>query len=206
MYLSKHYKHVLGDLFMTILLREGAYISLDKEVSGLKILKVGLGWEFRQPLEFGLDLDVSAFLLGAGGQVARGRDFVFYNNHKSYDGSVELLGDTASEVSRGDLETLRVDLTSISSPVQRLVFALSIHDGEARSLNLGQLVKAHIRLVNQKNGQEIARFFLAEEFPQISALIFGEIYRDESLWNFRVPNQGVSGGLQALARGFGVKV
>ena len=66
---------------MSVSLVKGQKIDLTKGNSGLKKIKIGLGWDTnRYSGEDNFDLDVSAFFLGADGKVPSDADFIFYNN------------------------------------------------------------------------------------------------------------------------------
>ena len=61
---------------------------------GLQKLGVGLGWDPNSSsTSHDFDLDASAFMLGADGQVPNEAFFVFYGNQASGDGSVKSSGD-----------------------------------------------------------------------------------------------------------------
>nr|WP_315015333.1 TerD family protein [uncultured Campylobacter sp.] len=79
---------------MAVNLSKGGRVSLSKEAPGLSKILVGLGWDTNTSdtgAEF--DLDASAFLVGASGKVENEKNFVFYNNLVSADGSVVHTGD-----------------------------------------------------------------------------------------------------------------
>jgi tellurium resistance protein TerD len=61
---------------------------------------VGLGWDPRATDGTQFDLDASAFLLNASGKVRGEADFIFYNQLKSPDGSVEHTGDNRDRCRR----------------------------------------------------------------------------------------------------------
>jgi tellurium resistance protein TerD len=65
---------------------------------------------------------------------------------------------------------------------------------------------AFIRVVNQAGGSEIARYDLSEDASTETAMIFGEVYRNNGEWKFRAVGQGYSNGLAGIARDFGVNV
>jgi hypothetical protein len=56
-----------------------------------------------------------------------------------------------------------------------------------------------MRVVNNDNGAEIARFDLSEDASTETAMIFGELYRHGAEWKFKAVGQGFAGGLGALA-------
>ena len=59
-----------------------------------------------------------------------------------------------------------------------MVFPVSIHEADNRGQSFGQVRNAYIRVVNQANGQEIARYDLSEDASTETAMIFGEVYRN----------------------------
>jgi tellurium resistance protein TerD len=74
---------------MAISLQKGGNVSLSKEAPGLNKIHIGLGWDTRSTDGSAFDLDASAFLLNETGKVRSSADFIFYNQLKSADGSVE---------------------------------------------------------------------------------------------------------------------
>ena len=126
-------------------LEKGQRISMDK---GLSLVGVGLGWDPNEGTGFDFDLDAAAFMLGSNGQIPAQEYFVFYNNMKSPDGSVETTGDdlTGGNSDGGDDETLNVDLTKVSPQIQEIVFTATIHKAEERRQNFGQVRNSYIRI------------------------------------------------------------
>ncbi|MDR3153057.1 MAG: TerD family protein [Deltaproteobacteria bacterium] len=191
---------------MTVSLAKGGNISLDAAVADLKAVYVGLGWEERDTAGEDFDLDASAFLLKDNGKVRRDDDFIFYNNLRSGDGSVEHSGDNLTGAGEGDSEVLKIDLSAVPPEIVRIAVTVTIHDADARRQNFGQVRDAYIRVVNQADNVEIVRFDLSEDMSTETAMIFGEIYRRGGQWKFKAVGQGYSGGLEALCRNFGVDV
>ena len=74
---------------MGVSLSKGGNVSLTKEAPGLTAVTVGLGWDARTTTGTDFDLDASAILVDAAGKVTADKHFVFFNNLKSADGSVE---------------------------------------------------------------------------------------------------------------------
>ncbi|MET0397104.1 MAG: TerD family protein [Longimicrobiaceae bacterium] len=191
---------------MAVTLTKGGNVSLSKEAPGLTRALVGLGWDVRATSGDDYDLDASVFILGPGGKVRSDADFVFYNNLVALGGAVEHTGDNRTGAGEGDDEAVRVDLSRIPSEIERLAFAVTIHDADIRRQNFGQVSNAFIRVVDESNGREVLRFDLSEEASTETAMIFGEIYRHGADWKFRAVGQGFNGGLGPLARHFGVSV
>jgi tellurium resistance protein TerD len=191
---------------MSISLSKGANVSLSKEEPGLTKILIGLGWDTRSTDGADFDLDASAFLVAVGDKVRSDADFIFYNNLKSSDGSIEHTGDNRTGEGDGDDEAVKVNLAAVPADVQKVSVAVTIHDGEARNQNFGMVSNAFIRVVNDANGREIARYDLTEDYSVETALIFGEVYRHNDEWKFRAVGQGFKGGLGPLATHFGVSV
>ncbi|MFZ2727225.1 MAG: TerD family protein [Methylococcaceae bacterium] len=191
---------------MAISLSKGGNVNLSKEAPGLNKIAVGLGWDARVTDGTAFDLDASAFLLKADGKVRADSDFCFYNNKSVADGAVQHAGDNTTGTGAGDDETVKIELEKMPSDVDKVVFAVTIHEGEARKQNFGQVSHAYIRVINEANGQEIARYDLSEDAAIETAMIFGELYRYSGEWKFKAVGQGFAGGLAPLATSFGVSV
>jgi tellurium resistance protein TerD len=191
---------------VSITLAKGGNVSLSKEAPNLTAVLVGLGWDARTTSGQDFDLDASALLLGASGKVLSDAHFVFYNNLASPDGTVEHTGDNRTGEGEGDDESVKLDLARMAPDVDRIVFPVSIHDAEARHQSFGQVRNAFIRIVNQADGQEIARYDLTEDASTETAMIFGEVYRYGAEWKFRAVGQGYDTGLLGIVRDFGVNV
>ena len=191
---------------MAISLQKGGNISLSKEAPTMTKMILGLGWDVRATDGAAFDLDASAFLLSASGKVRSDADFIFYNQAKSADGSVEHAGDNRTGAGDGDDESIIVDLTRIPSDVEKVAVAVTIHDAESRNQNFGQVSSAYVRCVNEANNTEVARFDLSEDASVETAMIFGEIYRHNGEWKFKAIGQGFKGGLGPLAQNYGVNI
>lgn len=190
---------------MSVTLAKGGNVSLTKAAPNLTQVQIGLGWDARSTTGAPFDLDASA-LLCSGGRVLGDEYFVFYNNLKSPEGSVEHQGDNLTGDGDGDDEVVVVNLDLVPAQVDKVVFAVSIYDAEARMENFGQVRNAYIRVVNTVDGQEIARYDLSEDASSETAMIFGELYRYAGEWKFRAVGQGYASGLRGIALDFGVNV
>ena len=191
---------------MAISLNKGGNLSLSKTDPTLVRILIGLGWDERATDGASFDLDASAFLLTASGRVRGDLDFIFYNQLKSQDGSVEHTGDNRSGQGDGDDESLLVDLSKVSPEVEKIAITVTIHDAQSRGQNFGQIANAFIRVVNQDSGIEIVRFDLAEDYSTETAMVFGEVYRHNGEWKFRAVGQGYAGGLAAMCQQYGIQV
>lgn len=189
---------------MALSLSKGGNLSLTKTDPSLTRIIVGLGWDPRATDGTEFDLDASAFLLKGDGKVRSEADFIFYNQLKSADGSIEHTGDNRTGAGDGDDEVIKVDLSRVPADVEKVVFTVTIHDAEARKQSFGQVGGAFIRIVNEVSNNEVVRYDLAEDASTETAMIFAELYRNNGEWKFRAVGQGYAGGLKAVATSFGL--
>jgi tellurium resistance protein TerD len=202
-----HLFNLTDEVFlMAVSLVKGANVSLDKAVPGLKSIMIGLGWDARATDGAGFDLDASAFLLSENDKIKQPKDFIFYNNLASGDGSVEHTGDNRTGEGEGDDESIKVNLAAVPEYVRKIAVVVTIHEADVRRQNFGMVSNAFMRIINTENNQEIARFDLTEDMSTETAMIFGEVYRHNGEWKFKAVGQGYSGGLGAMATNYGVSV
>ncbi|MET9546108.1 TerD family protein [Streptomyces sp. NPDC006627] len=143
----------------------------------------------------GLTFDISCFGLDASERLSDDRYFIFFNQPKSPEESVQLLGAQA-----GDTESFRVTLDRIPPQIQRLSFTATI-DGAGQ---MSQVASGYIRIV--AGGEEVARYaFTGAEFSTERAVMLGDFYLKD-VWRFAAIGQGFDGGLDALLRNFGGEV
>ena len=175
---------------MGLSLQKGGNLSLTKTDPTLTRMVVGLGWDERGTDGADFDLDASAFLLGASGKTRGDHDFIFYNQMVSAEGSVTHTGDNRTGEGDGDDEQIKVDLSKMAADVDKIAITVTIHDAESRSQNFGQVVNAFIRIVNEDSGSEVVRFDLTEDYSTETAMVFGELYRNDGEWKFKAVGQG----------------
>ncbi|MEU7421959.1 TerD family protein, partial [Streptomyces antibioticus] len=143
----------------------------------------------------GLSFDISCFGLDADERLSDDRYFVFFNQPKSPEESIQLLGAQA-----GDTESFRITLDRIPSQIQKLSFTATI-DGAGQ---MSQIGPGYLRIV--AGGEEVARYaFSGSEFTTERAVMLGDFYLKD-VWRFAAVGQGFDGGLEALLRNFGGEV
>lgn len=180
-------------------LLKGARVDLSKEAPSLVNVGVGLGWDTnRTDTGFDFDLDVSVFMLDNSRKTPQVEYFIFYNNLKSPDGSVEHTGDNLDGNGDGDDETLFIKLRNIDKRIEELLFVVTIHEAEKRGQNFGQVRNSFIRLYNQDTNEEIAKYELEEDFSTETAIEFGRLYLKNGSWRFQAVGTGYNSGLQAF--------
>ncbi|WP_089606564.1 TerD family protein [Acinetobacter piscicola] len=191
---------------MAISLNKGGNLSLSKTDPNLTQVLVGLGWDARATDGVDFDLDASAFLLGENDKVRGEHDFIFYNQTRSPEGSVEHTGDNRTGAGDGDDEAVKIDLSKVPADVNKIAITVTIHDADSRGQNFGQVQNAFIRVLNDQSHVEIVRFDLNEDYSTETAMIFGELYRHNGEWKFRAVGQGYNGGLSAMCRQYGISI
>lgn len=143
----------------------------------------------------GLAIDISCFGLDANEQLSDDRYFVFFNQPKSPEESIQQLGTQS-----GDTESFRVTLDRVPANIHKLSFAASI-DGAGQ---MSQIGPGYIRIV--AGGEEVVRYsFSGSEFSTERALMIGDFYLKD-VWRFAAVGQGFDGGLAALLQNFGGEV
>lgn len=139
-----------------------------------------------------LDIDTSAFLLGANGKAAGDEDFVFYGNPTHNSGSVTYD------------DKISINLKKVPRHIEKISITATIYDAAKRRQNFSMVKNSVLRLQNS-SGQDIATFKL-DNFTVETAIVMGEIYRYKGAWKFNATGAGFSGGLEALCKNFGIEV
>lgn len=193
---------------MPVSLQKGQKVSLSKAGgAGITKVLVGLGWDANRFDTGGdFDLDATAFVLGSNGRVSQSEDFIFFGNLRHPSGAVEHLGDNRTGAGDGDDEQLKVDLALVPGHLERIAFTVTIYEAESRRQNFGQVSNAFIRVLNESNGEELVRYDLGEDFSIETAVVLGELYKNNNEWKFNAIGSGYQGGLAALCENFGVDV
>ncbi|MBL1110249.1 TerD family protein [Streptomyces sp. 5-8] len=143
----------------------------------------------------GLTFDISCFGLDADERLSDDRYFVFFNQPKSPEESIQLLGTQA-----GDTESFRVTLDRIPPQIRKLSFTATV-DGAGQ---MSQIAPGYLRIV--AGGEEVARYsFDGSEFSTERAVMLGDFYFKD-VWRFAAVGQGFDGGLEALLKNFGGEV
>ncbi|MDR6550705.1 TerD family protein [Paenibacillus qinlingensis] len=190
---------------MAINLSKGQKVDLTKTNPGLAKIFVGLGWDTNKYDGGGaFDLDSSVFCTNAAGKVDNEKNFVFYNNKENENGSVVHNGDNRTGAGDGDDEQIKVDLSKVPASIEKIAFAITIHEAAERNQNFGQVSNAYVRIVNETDGQELIRFDLGEDFSIETAVVVGELYRNAGEWKFSAVGSGYRDGLGGLAKDYGL--
>lgn len=177
---------------MAINLKKGQKIDI-----GLSKITVGLGWDPNEGTGHDFDLDASAIMINDKRKLLSESHFIFYNNLKSPDGSLEHTGDDPDGKSSdgADDEAIKIDLNKVSKETQEILFVVTIEDFQARKQNFGQVRNSYIRIVDDLNGVEIAKYELDEDFSIETGVEFGRLYKRNGNWKFEASGIGYKADL-----------
>jgi tellurium resistance protein TerD len=174
---------------------------------GLSKITVGLGWDPNEGTGFDFDLDASAFLLTVNRKLVLDEHFIFYNNlcGKGHTGNqcknagcttgvygVRHTGDDPDGRSSDgdDDESLIIDLAAVPDEIAEINFVVTIADYERRKQNFGQVRNSYIRIVDNVQNEEIAKYELGEDFSIETGIEFGRLYKRNDAWKFEASGVG----------------
>ena len=203
---------------MAISLSKGQKINLQKsDGKGLTKIMIGLGWDVAKKkggffssllssfsiADSDIDCDASVFLCKNGKLVDEKEDIISYKHLTHSSGAVRHMGDNLTGEGDGDDEQIVVDLTKVPAEYDRLVFVVNIFMAEMRSQHFGMIDNAFIRICDEKN-QEFCRYdMVGKEYENMTALIFGEVYKHNGAWKFNAIGQATKDDdISSLARRF----
>ncbi len=190
---------------MAVSLQKGQKISLTKDNPGLQAVAVGLGWDQAEQKRglFGakqspIDCDAAALVL-TDGRIAVNSDVVYFGNLRNASSTIQHLGDNLTGAGDGDDEQVLVNLAGIPSGNDKIVFVVNIYQAVQRKQHFGMIRNAFIRIVDTKTNIELCRYNLSDDYTNMTAMIFGEIYKDKDEWKFNAVGQGTTDpGLKEL--------
>ena len=170
---------------MSVNLQKGQRVSLSKDREGLSKIMVGLGWDAAEVKKHGL------FGFGGGST---------HNIDCDASGAVKHMGDNLTGDGDGDDEQIMIDLSKLPPEYDRLVITVNIYQAAQRHQHFGMIKNAFCRLVDEHRHEEMCRYNLTDSYPNQTAMIFGEIYREGSEWKFNAIGQGTKdNSINALA-------
>ena len=137
------------------------------------------------------EIDVSAFLLTSAGKVRGDGDMCFYGQTAVQRSAIQMVS------ANPGVATYSLNLDLVEPAIEKVALTATI-DGNRCSFNTCANVQ-----VNLSNGATAA---IPTEGRTETALILGEFYRRNNEWKFRCVGQGFAGGLEPLAKHFGVEI
>ncbi|MGX6605939.1 TerD family protein [Micromonosporaceae bacterium Da 78-11] len=168
---------------MSVSLRKGESVSLKKASGdpGLSRIRMGLGWDavkkrglFGGSKSQSIDLDASCLLFDSGGALL---DQVWFSQLRSKDGAVQHTGDNLTGAGDGDDESIIVELAALPPAVRTLVFVVNSFTGQ----DFSQIENAYCRLLDERDGRELARFDLSGSGTH-TAQLMSKVSRSDDGW------------------------
>ena len=194
---------------MSVNLQKGQKVDLTKGNAGLKRIVVGLGWDAIEKKGFfskskqDIDCDASALLCNAEGKLLDKKDIVYFGNLNHKSGSITHMGDNLTGEGEGDDEQILVELENVPSNYGKIVFVVNVYQAYERKQHFGMIKNAFIRIVDADTRKELCKYNLSESYDNMTAMIFGEVYRHNGEWKFSAIGQPTQDkGLGDLAARF----
>lgn len=192
---------------MGVSLSKGQGISLAKANNGQALSKVtmGLGWDAyvleekksggflgfggkstgeKVKVEKDVDLDASCVTLDKAGNVL---EVIYFGHRTSADGAIFHTGDNLTGDGEGDDEQIKVDLKSLSSQVEHVVFTVNAFS----NVNFNIVHNAFCRLCDDKE-KELVHFPL-DSSGSHTAIVMAKVSRDGSDWKFEAIGEKCNG-------------
>ena len=169
-------------------LNKNDILDLTKRNPGLKKVRLGAGWDIaNNGLDY--DLDIAAFLLDSNNKFNTVSNIIFFNNKESQ--GISLAGDNRTGAGEGDDEVININLEEINPNIAKIVFVVTIHEAQAKRQTFGMVENSYVRLVDlENNKREICRFNLKENGSTATSVIFAELNRKGSEWQFKAIGEG----------------
>ena len=186
-----------GEVVNALNLQKNQILDLTKKNPGLEKVILGAGWDIAKN-GYDFDLDIAAFLLNSNGKVQNiPQDVIFFNNMEAP--GIALEGDNRTGAGDGDDERITIDLSQIRSDIAKIVFVVTIHEAQAKRQTFGMVENSYVRLVDlENNKREICRFNLKENGSTATSVIFAELNRKGSEWQFKAIGEGKIADLNGI--------
>ena len=157
----------------------------------LKKVIVGLGWD---PARAGMSIDCdSSVFMCQGGKLRSRNDIIAFYNKCHSSGAVLHHGDNLTGDGAGDDERITIDLTKMPPTYDCIVIVVNIFLSLIKMQHFGKIKNCYMRICDQK-GKELCRYTLSEngEYNKKSAMIFGELLKQDDVWVFHAIGQGTN--------------
>lgn len=180
-----------------VILTRGSNASLSDVMPVLGTVVAGFGWRVIESRGPAVELVPAAIVCDTSGQAISGDHMVFFNQLAAPDGATRY-------VDGGDEEQIEIDLAAVPEHVDKIVFVVYADPDLRRPGNYGQVRDAYFRLTD-RSGAELVRYKLEESAGvEVTAMIFGELYRHRGAWKVRAVGQGYATGVRGVADDFGL--
>ncbi len=113
------------------------------------------------------------------------------------------MGDNLTGAGEGDDEQIIIELGAVPQEYDKIIIVVNIYQAVQRKQHFGLIQNAFIRLVDGRNNSEMYKYNLTDDYSNMTAMIFGEIYRHNGEWKFNPVGQGTTDpGLKELVGRF----
>lgn len=180
----------------TLNLQKNVILDLTKKNPGLKKVILGAGWDISKGGD-SFDLDIAAFMLDKNDKFNTVDNVIFFNNKVGQ--GIALEGDNRTGIGNGDDERINIDLSQISNDICKIVFVVSIDKAREKRQTFGMIDNSYVRLLDVENNEkEICRFNLKENGSTATSVIFANLYREGSEWQFKAVGEGMIADLNGV--------
>lgn len=180
---------------MSISLKKGAKVSLQKEASVLGIPKlsqvaVGLGWDCNE--QPGKTFDLDAWALAINDKGIQRKNLVYFSNTLDSSNSIRHMGDNLTGAGDGDDETIVINLDKLPDTYTRILIGVTIFRGNQKRQSFKDVKNAFIRLYDTTSKIEICKYqdqFKGELGDYVS-MLFGVLSKVNGNWEFNAIGSG----------------
>ncbi|MGL6108313.1 TerD family protein [Romboutsia sp.] len=183
-------------------LQKNDVLDLTKKDPSLNNIVLAAGWDVAKKglFSFGaadMDLDLSGILLDENDRLTGEDGIIFFGNQRGK--GIFLHGDNRTGEGSGDDERVSITLNNLPQNCNKVIFSVNIYQAKERRQDFSKVKNAYVRILNSDKGDtEICRYNLSEDGKNGTSLIFAELYKIGSDWNFRAVGELVQGTLTTL--------
>lgn len=197
---------------MAVNLSKREKVNLSKAVEKLTNVTVGLGWDMAKN-GVSIDCDSSIFVLKSNKKITRvlglfkkeeifenkllsSDDVVYYGHLEHSSGCIKHRGDNlvGGKGKRNDDEQIAINLKGMPKEITKLVVVVNIYNCRSKGQNFGSIKNCYARIVDDTTKEEICRYNLSDDYNKATALIVGELYKENNEWYFEAIGEGTNDG------------
>lgn len=175
-------------------LQKGQKLPLTNELPS-KTLNVAFNWNQANISNY--DIDLSILLIGSSGKLEKEENFVFYNNLNSPCNSTKINSTPFGSYKK----TAEVNLSKIPSDVSRLVFVLTIDNGDSLNQRFGEVKELLVDILDQN--KNVVLQYKLDGLIKETALMVIEVYLHNGEWRLLAKGEGFNAGLDAILAQYG---
>lgn len=178
---------------MTEIVTKGQKVSLNNYQSSL--LYIGINWNQDSFKDY--EIDSSVMMLSESGKLEEEENFIFYNNPKSKCQSVELNSSPLNNYKK----SFTIDLNKTSNDISRIMFLLTIDNGDSLNHRFGNIKDIQIDLLD--SSKQVVFKYQVDQLTSETAIILSEIYKRNNEWKLQLVGNGFNAGLDKILEEYG---